>query len=282
MITKNKRKFRVQNPFAALSRFERGLWMMSVAVILGCGIVGNIVGTVSGGTAADGTAGGMDPLSTAASLVGVTALIFVAKGMVTGQVLTVVFAVFYGIISYRFRYFGEMITYLCMTAPMAMAAVISWLLHPYTEDGSDVERSDADRSDTDVHPAAKEVAVSRVGGRAWAGLCLLTALVTVLFYFILRAMGNASLAVSTVSVTTSFLASALTFMRSPYYALAYAANDIVLIVLWSIAAASAPAYLSMVFCFLMFFFNDLYGFYNWKRMERRQTAADRTESDRIL
>jgi hypothetical protein len=87
-------------------------------------------------------------------------------------------------------------------------------------------------------------------------------------------MGNASLAVSTLSVSTSFLASALTFLRSPYYALAYAANDAVLIILWIIAAVGDLSCLSMVLCFVMFLANDLYGFFNWRRMEKMQKMSD--------
>ncbi len=67
------------------------------------------------------------------------------------------------------------------------------------------------------------------------------------------------------------MASALTFLRSPYYALFYAANDIVLIVLWSLASAENISYIPMVICFSCFFINDLYGFINWQRMKKRQT-----------
>ncbi len=228
------------NPFTALTRFERGLWLTSVAVIL-------ISGLFSGLDAEN-------LLSVTASLIGVTALIFVARGQVSGQVLTVVFAVFYGVISWRFAYYGEMITYLGMTAPMAIAAVFSWLQHPYKDDGD----------------LPKEVTVGKLNRTKLVLLWLLAIITTAIFYFILRAIGNASLLVSTISVTTSFLASALTFLRSSYYALAYAANDVVLIVLWVTAAMTAPEYLSMVLCFVMFLCNDLYGFYNWRRMEERQ------------
>lgn len=228
------------NPFAALTRFERGLWCTSVAVILLSGLFS-----------------GLDAenlLSVTASLIGVTALIFVARGQVLGQVLTVVFSVFYGVISWRFAYYGEMITYLGMTAPMAIAAVVAWLRHPYKGDKE----------------APTEVAVGKLNRTKVVLLWVFAILATVMFYFILRAIGNANLLVSTVSVTTSFLASALTFLRSPFYALAYAANDVVLIVLWVTAAISAPEYVSMVLCFVMFLCNDLYGFYNWRRMEERQ------------
>lgn len=46
-----------------------------------------------------------------ASLLGVTSLIFNAKGNPFGQFLMVMFSILYGIISYGFSYYGEMITY---------------------------------------------------------------------------------------------------------------------------------------------------------------------------
>ena len=51
-------------------------------------------------------------LTLAASLVGVASLVFNAKGNPFGQLLMVIFSVLYGIISYSFSYYGEMITYM--------------------------------------------------------------------------------------------------------------------------------------------------------------------------
>lgn len=225
---------KLSNPFRSLTRFEFALWAVSFLVV-----------TLSFLLVPE-----KDYLTLAASLVGVTALIFVAKGFVIGQVLCVVFAVIYGIVSFYFRYYGEMITYLGMSAPVAIASVIAWIRHPYGK--------------------TKEVEVSRLNARRTVLLLLATAAVTVAFYFILRALGNENLLISTLSVTTSFLASALTYLRSPYYALAYASNDVVLIVLWVLASIADVSYLPMIFCFLMFLLNDLYGFYNWRRMQKRQ------------
>lgn len=99
---------------------------------------------------------------------------------------------------------------------------------------------------------------------------VLTAVVTWGFYFILDHFGTANMIPSTLSVATSFIAVYLTFRRSPYFALAYAANDVVLIVLWTLAAVENIRYLSVIICFVMFLVNDLYGFVSWKRMEKRQ------------
>ncbi len=225
---------RLKNPFKDLTKFELSLWLTSIIVII-------VSFAISGGD---------DILTIIASIIGVTALIFVAKGYVIGQVLTVVFAVFYGIISYFFRYYGEMITYLCMTAPIAVMAVISWIKNPYE--------------------GTKEVKVSHVTKKQVIIMMLLAGITTFAFYFILKAMDNANLLFSTISITTSFLASYLTFLRSPYYAVAYSANDVVLIVLWTMATLEDRSYLPMILCFVMFLINDMYGFFNWRRMRIRQ------------
>ena len=165
-----------------------------------------------------------------------------------------VFSLIYGYISYACAYYGEMITYLGMTAPMALLALISWLRHPFQGNRAQVQ-------------------VKKISRREHVFMWLLTAAVTAAFYFILKALGTANLLPSTVSVTTSFLAVYLTFRRSPLYALGYAANDVVLIVLWLLAARSDKGYLSVVVCFAAFLANDLYGFINWRRMEKKQASA---------
>jgi len=73
-----------------------------------------------------------------ASLIGATSLIFNAKGNPFGQFLMIVFSVLYGIISYSYAYYGEMITYLGMTAPLALFALISWLKNPYKGNKAEV------------------------------------------------------------------------------------------------------------------------------------------------
>lgn len=78
-------------------------------------------------------------LTLAASLIGVTSLIFNAKGNPFGQVLMVLFSLLYGIISYTFSYYGEMITYLGMTMPMAVFALVSWLRHPHGGNKAEVK-----------------------------------------------------------------------------------------------------------------------------------------------
>lgn len=190
-------------------------------------------------------------LTLSASLIGVTSLIFNAKGNPFGQLLMVIFSLLYGIISYTFSYYGEMITYLGMTMPMAVFALISWLRNPYNGNRA-------------------EVKVNRISQKEVAFMWVLAVVVTMLFYFILAYFHTANIVPSTLSITTSFVAVYLTFRRNPYFAVAYAANDLVLIVLWLLASMTDVRYISVVVCFVAFFVNDIYGFVNWRKMEKYQ------------
>lgn len=186
-----------------------------------------------------------------ASLIGVTSLVFNAKGKPAGQFLMVVFSILYGIISFSFSYYGEMMTYLGMTMPMAVFSLISWLKNPYEGDGA-------------------EVKVNVLSGLETVLMCIAAAIITVIFFFVLKYFDTANLMLSTASVTTSFLAVYLTFRRSSYFALAYAANDIILITLWILASLSDVHYISVVICFLAFLINDIYGYLSWRKMKERQ------------
>lgn len=191
-------------------------------------------------------------LTLIASLLGVTSLIFNAKGNPIGQALMIAFSLLYGIISYTFAYYGEMITYLGMTMPMAIFALIAWLKNPYKGNKA-------------------EVKVNSIAKTEQTFMYLLCLIVTVVFYFILKYFNTANIIPSTISVTTSFLAVYLTFRRCPTFALAYATNDVVLIILWTLASLTDIRYISVVFCFVAFLFNDLYGYISWQRMKRRQS-----------
>lgn len=193
-------------------------------------------------------------LTLIASLIGATSLIFCAKGNPIGPFLMIIFGILYGIISLSFRYYGEMITYVGMTVPMSLFSFIAWIRNPYKGKIS-------------------EVAVSHIQKKDIAFMLSLTLAVTFAFYFILAAFDTANLIPSTLSVATSFLAVLLTYKRSPYYALVYAANDVVLIILWILAAMTDISYLSVIICFLAFLVNDIYGFVNWKKMQKNQNEG---------
>ena len=223
------------NPFKSLRKREWLIWGISLFLV----IISNIF------------SGKVSFVTFMGPVIGVTALIFVAVGNVWGQILSVVFAVFYAISSWKLKYYGEVFTYLGMTAPIALMSVFSWLKNPYEKGKSEVR----------IHRMKKSEIIV---------MFVLTALVTFMFYFVLKFFNTASLITSTVSIATSFLASYLMFYRNSYYAVAYALNDVVLMVLWIIASIKDSVYIPVLMCFIVFFINDIYGFISWKIREKKQ------------
>lgn len=226
---------KIKNIFNYFTKFEKILWLSSTLLI----IIAFLLFDKS------------NYLSLFASLIGVTSLIFCAKGNPAGQVLIIVFSIMYGIISYTFSYYGEMITYIGMTLPMAAISLISWLKNPYNGNKSQVK-------------------VGRMTGKATAIMLMFAVVVTVVFYFVLKYFNTNNLIFSTISVTTSFIAVYLTLKRSEFYALAYALNDLVLIILWGLASKYDMSYVSVMVCFVVFLVNDVYGFINWTNMRKQQ------------
>ncbi len=227
---------RMKNYF---SKFELSLWGISILLI----------------TASFIAFDRENYLTLSASLIGATSLIFNAKGNPAGQVLMIAFSILYGIISFRFAYYGEMITYLGMTMPMSVFSLISWLKNPSENNKAEVKIN---------HLKSMEILL----------MFILTLAVTIVFYFILKYFNTANLYFSTLSIATSFAAVYLTFRRSTYFALAYAFNDIVLIILWTFATMNDISYLSVIICFIVFLVNDIYGFFNWRKMKKRQAIKN--------
>lgn len=235
----------MNNLIKNLTMKEWIIWVGSLAVVIGSNII----------------PGDLDWLTLVAALVGVTSLFLAAKGNVWAQVLMIVFSILYGIISWRFHYWGEMITYLGMSMPMAIWSTITWARNSSEENGN-------------------EVAIQKLNWKHAIVLIFLCVIVTGGFYYILWVLDTPNILFSTISIATSFLAASLTMLRSPYYALGYASNDIVLIILWILASLDNLAYIPVVVNFIIFFINDMYGFISWKKRERNQLNK-RIEAERI-
>lgn len=225
----------MSNPIKNLTKKEWCLWLGSIFIV----IISNALTEK------------VDLITMVAACIGVTSLVFAAKGNVWAQLLMIVFSILYGIISWRFHYWGEMITYLGMTMPMAIWSTITWIKNPASN--------------------GEEVEIQKLKIKHVLGIIVFGTLTTVGFYCILNALNTPNIIFSTISITTSFLAATLTMLRSSYYALGYASNDIVLIVLWTLASIKNPMYVPVVVNFVIFLFNDMYGFICWKKRESRNS-----------
>ena len=225
----------MDNPFKTFTKKEWVMWITSLLLV-----------TFSNLLSAEFSA-----VTLCAALIGVTAVLLGAKGSVWGQVLIAIFAILYAIISYSFRYWSEVITYMGMAFPLAVWAIYTWATHPSQDGDGTVE-------------------VNRLKPRDIGFLGITGAIVTYVFYRIMIYFETPHILFSTVSILTSYLAAATSVYRSSFYGFWYAANDLVLVILWVLASIVNPIYIPMIINFCVFFVNDFYGFISWKKREGLQ------------
>ncbi|MDE6585415.1 MAG: nicotinamide riboside transporter PnuC [Clostridia bacterium] len=228
---------KLRNPFKNLTKFEWVLWTFSLAAI----------------TASFFAVGNTNYETLATSLLGVTSLIFMARGDVFGMIIMICFSIIYAVVSFFAHYYGETCIYVFMQLPCGVTSLISWLKNPSGK-------------------GAAEVKIGKFTRKHLAVLIPLVVTVTTAFYFILRAFNTENLIVSTLSVATSITALYLMILRLPAYALAFILNDIVLIVLWTMACLTSISYLSLAVCFSIFLINDVYTFISWIKRKKIQNA----------
>lgn len=135
---------------------------------------------------------------------------------------------------------------------------------------SDVCLVDCDMAENARNSSDGTVEIRKITRKGAGVLVLCNVAVTIAFYILLKKLNTPNLIFSTISVVTSFFAASLTMLRSSYYALGYASNDIVLIILWILASIKDPGYIPVVVNFLIFILNDMYGFICWKKRETAQ------------
>jgi len=191
-----------------------------------------------------------DYLNLANSLAGAAMLFLLAKANIFGNVVSMVFSITYSVVSYRFRYYGEMMLYLGLYLPIEVFTLFVWLRNRYA--GSNVVK----------------VEVTKAIDFLWG--TLLSSIITLGAYFVLKALGTENLPWSTVSVFTSMLACYFLLKRNSVYALFYVINDVILIILWLYAAMKDSSYACLVVSFICFLLNDSYAFFSWSRIRRKQ------------
>ena len=229
---------KLKNPFEGMKVIEYIFWIVPIIAI----VVAFVLTKQK------------DYLSLATSILGITSVIFVAKGHNFGQIIALAYAITYGILAYITHYYGELIISALLYMPVAVFAIISWIRHSYKN--------------------TSEVEVVKIGSKQIIETVIVAIGATIASFFILRALNTPNLIVSTISITASSAAGYLVIRRSPFYALAYAINDLILIILWGMAAYKDPQYIPLSISFVGFFACDTYGLINWLKMRKKQKNND--------
>lgn len=193
-------------------------------------------------------------LSYISSIVGITALIFMAKANPIAHALFIIFSILYAYMSFKNNYYGEVFDYIVLTIPLSVISLISWFKNLNTKN-------------------SLETKISSINIKQTIFIAFISISVSVIMYFILQYLGTSNLIASTFSVATNFFAASLTIKRSHYFALAYAFNDIALVILWSLQLSNDISYITIVVYFVITLINDIYIFISWIRIRDKQKSS---------
>lgn len=225
----------IKEYFKSWNKFEIILVLVTTILIILCGIIFD-----------------SSIITMAFSIASIITAMLQAKGKVESQFTSIIVCILYSIISYKNRYFGEVIFYLLIMLPMAIAGVISWMSHK------------SNKTNT--------VEVNEIKLKEWILLVLICIVAFIGLYNLLKYFNTSQLLVSTISMIVSLLAIYLLVRRSKYCFIFYILNDIILIILWGLPIIAGNLLLiPMIIDSLALLVNDTYGSINWNRMEEKQT-----------
>ena len=190
-------------------------------------------------------------LPTITSIVGIITALLLAKGKNLGQTFGILIVILYSTLSFKNRFYGEVIVYVCLMLPMYIMGTISWIRHQ--------------------NKKTNTVDVNTIKVKEWIIAILVSIITFVLIYLLLKQFNTNQLFISSLSVIDSLFAVYLSFRRSKYSFLLYVVNDIVLILLWGIPVLNGQLNLIPILLNpIINMINDSYEIYNWKRLEKIQ------------
>lgn len=192
------------------------------------------------------------------SIFGITTAFFLAKGFLLANYCGIIQLVFYCIMCFQNKYFGEFILNLAIVAPTYVLSIISWHKNHL-----------------------KKVGVVKINNKTnWKEFCAAAfgfACVAVGAYFVLRSLGTNQLALSTLSVYFVLLYSFLIIRRSEITFIFRIGCDIISLGLWLVVLIGAGhpdwQYLITVFNYTLYLTTEFLGIYNWTRLKRAQTKT---------
>jgi len=198
-------------------------------------------------------------ISAVAGIFGLSCVLFAAKGKIICVFLTWGMIVFYSILSFQNKYYGEVFINLCMMFPMTIIQLVAWIKNL----GKDYV-----------------VKVNSITKKEIIIVSIVALIAFVIFYFVLKVLNTSQLIFSTISIVTSVLATYFQSRRSKYGFLSFLFNDSVLCVLWAMATLQDIKNISMLIAVALYVVCDIYGFISWGIMQKRQQKENIAQSNK--
>ncbi len=175
-----------------------------------------------------------------AAFCGICSVVLCAKGKRSGFIFGLVNVAGYAFISFHNQYYGEVMLNVLFYIPSNIAAYALWTKH-----------KDEDRG-------GKEVKARALSIPQLIGSCVLIALVTVGYHFVLEALGGAMTMLDGASTVLSIFATILMALRFSEQWFFWIIVDAITVVLWCFAGD--PVMIAMWGAYLV---NAVYGYLMW-------------------
>ena len=189
--------------------------------------------------------------TTISSIVGIVTALLLAKGKNLGQVFGVISAFLYSFVSFKSKFYGEVIIYMCIKLPMYIIGILTWIKHQSKKTNT--------------------IQINNIKLKEWIIVSVICIVSFIGIYWLLKIFDTKELFISSLSVVSSLFAIYLGIRRSKYSFYFYIMNDFILIMLWGIPVLNGMlSLIPMVFNPIINFINDSYGIYNWNKLEEMQ------------
>ena len=183
------------------------------------------------------------------SIAGILCALTQAKGKVISQFIGLLIVVLYSILSFQNKFYGEVIIYVFIIFPLFISGIISWIKN--------------------LNKETNTVNENKLHKKEWIILTIVSIVLFVILYYLLKYFNTNQLLVSTLSLITSLFATYLVARRSKYGFLFYIGNDIILFILWGGQIIKGDfALIPILVNPIINFINDSYAWKSWNKREK--------------
>lgn len=186
------------------------------------------------------------------SIFGLLCVFTQAKGKVITQVVGFLYCIFYMIIAYWQKLYGEALLYLIIMLPMYVYGIIHWFAN--------------------IDKKSQEVIVkNNLSKNEW--IVLIVGFVAISFgvFFLLKKFNTSQLILSTVSFVSMLPAVYLLARRCKWNMIAFLINDLVVPFLWlNFILHGSFDFIPMIVNYVFQIIYDIYGLIQWNKLEKKQ------------
>ncbi len=194
------------------------------------------------------------PVGLIASLTGMMCVVLVAKGKISNYYFGIVNVILYAFIAYQSRYYGEVMLNIIYFLPTQFIGIYYW------------------RKNVNKSKSADDVIIKHLKIReklAWGCISILG---VIGYGFFLKYLGGTLPFIDSASTVLSVIAMLLMIRRVTEQWILWIAIDIVSIYMWFHILVNGGNDISMLVMWSAYLVNAIYGYYNWRKMEKIQNA----------